>query len=168
MNESHLHPHHRSRRIIRSYQARALKRRPLSAKLADILTKSFGTPVFLAMNTAIFIGWMIINSGMHPAVAPFDPYPYLFLVTFVSMEAIILTIVVLISQNRQSQIDTIRDELLLQVELITEREISKLLAMNKKLLEKSGHKIDDPELEEMLKEVDTSYIERKLEEQIQK
>jgi len=34
------------------------------------------------------------------------------------------------------------------------------------MLEKSGNKIEDPELEEMLKEADTSYIERKLADQL--
>lgn len=70
------------------------------------------------------------------------------------------------SQNRQSQIATLRDELQLQVELITEKEISKVLNLLKKVLEKHNIKVTDHELEEMLEAVDTSYIERKLEEQL--
>ena len=70
------------------------------------------------------------------------------------------------SQNRQSQIGTLRDELQLQVELITEKEISKVLQLLKKILKEHGVEYTDIELEEMLKEVDTSYIERKLEAQL--
>lgn len=70
------------------------------------------------------------------------------------------------SQNRQSQIATLRDELQLQVELISEKEISKVLNLLKKVLEKHNIKVTDHELEEMLEAVDTSYIERKLEEQL--
>jgi uncharacterized membrane protein len=75
--------------------------------------------------------------------------------------------VVLMSQNREKQINTLRDELQLQVELITEKEITKTLFLLKKILEKHDIKYSDKELEEMLKEVDTSYIERKLEQQLQ-
>ena len=70
------------------------------------------------------------------------------------------------SQNRQSQRATLRDELQLQVELITEKELSKALQLLTKILAKKGVKLSDSELEEMLQAVDTSYIERKLEEQI--
>lgn len=66
-------------------------------------------------------------------------------------------------------ISSLREELQLQVNLYAEREITKILQLLKALLEKQGIKIeDDPELAEMLKKLDASYIERKLEEQISK
>lgn len=104
--------------------------------------------------------------GKVPGIPVFDPYPYVLLITFVSLEAIVLTAIVLMSQNRQSQVATLRDELQLQVELITEKEMSKVLNLLKKVLENQGEKLSDTELEEMLQAVDTSYIERKLEEQL--
>jgi uncharacterized membrane protein len=70
------------------------------------------------------------------------------------------------SQNRQSQIGTLRDELQLQVELITEKEISKVLQLLKKVLEKNDIKLSDDELNEMVEVIDRSYIEKKLEEQL--
>ncbi|MEJ2441295.1 MAG: DUF1003 domain-containing protein, partial [Patescibacteria group bacterium] len=99
-------------------------------------------------------------------VSVFDPYPYVLLITTVSLEAIILSVVVLISQIREGYINTLRDELQLQVNLITEREITKVLLLLKELLKKNDIKITDTELHEMLEEIDTSYIERQLKKQI--
>ncbi|MGD8744053.1 MAG: DUF1003 domain-containing protein [Candidatus Woesebacteria bacterium] len=157
---------YRTHNIIRSFEAKALRKRPLSIKIADKLTSYFGSLFFLLLNIFLFTFWILINAGKIPGIPVFDPYPYVLLITFVSLEAIILTTVVLMSQNRQSQIATLRDELQLQVELITEKEISKVLNLLKKVLEKHNIKVTDHELEEMLEAVDTSYIERKLEEQL--
>ncbi len=159
-------PTHRTRQIIRSFQAKAQRRRSPAAKLADWLTSYFGSIGFLLLNLVFFTFWILANKGLIPGIPVFDPYPYILLITLVSLEAILLTTIVLMSQNRQSQIATLRDELQLQVELITEKEISKVLTLLKKILEERGVKLSDSELEEMLQAIDTSYIERKLEEQL--
>jgi len=134
--------------------------------MADWLTSYFGSIGFLLVNIAFFAFWILANLGKIPGIPIFDPYPYVLLIMAVSLEAIVLATVVLISQNRERQISTLRDELQLQVELITEKEISKVLTLLKNLLENQGVKTTDAELQEMLEEVDTSYIERKLEEQL--
>jgi uncharacterized membrane protein len=159
------HPH-KFRQLIRSYEAKALKRRTFVGLLADALTSTFGTIGFLIFNILLFAFWLLVNSERFPIIDPFDPYPYTMLTTVVSLEAIVLTIIVMMSQNRASVTSIIREELELQVGLITEKEITMVLKLLKKYLEKNNVDISDPELDEMLKEVDTSYIERKLEEQI--
>ncbi len=159
--------HHKSRRIIRSFEAEALKKRPLGVKIADFFTSSFGTVSFLLGNALLYGGWIYLNSGRVGWFYPVDPYPYSFLNSFVSLEALGLTITILISQNRQNQRDTLRNELGLQVELISEKENTKILKLLKKILENKEKYSHDPELEEMTKEIDASYIERKLEEQLE-
>lgn len=156
----------KTRQIIRSFEANALKKRSFTTRFADSLTKFFGSMGFLILNLVIFTIWIILNSGNVPGVPTFDPYPYVLLITLVSLEAIILTVIVLMSQNRQSQIGTLRDELQLQVELITEKEITKILILLKKLMDENKIEIRDEELSEMLETVDTSYIERELEKQL--
>lgn len=158
----------KTRYIIESFEAKALKKRPLTIKLADKLTTSFGSISFLIVNLIFFAVWILINTGKLPLVPIFDPFPFTFLTMTVSLEAIILSVVVLMSQNRQGQISSLRDELQLQVNLITEKEITKVLQLLKMILNKNEAEISDLELEDMLKEVDTSYIERKLEEQLDK
>lgn len=165
-NDNKLMPRRNHKRLIQSYEAKALRKRSLAHKIADFLTSYFGTLSFLVLNLAFFASWILINTGKVPGVPIFDPYPFVLLITTVSLEAIILAIVVLISQNRESHTNTLRDEIQLQVDLITERELTKVLVLLKALLEEQKIKIQDEELEEMLKEVDTTYIERKLEDQL--
>jgi uncharacterized membrane protein len=158
--------HEVSRHLIQSFEAKALRKRSLAVRFADDLTSLFGSMVFLTLNAILFVGWILINTGRFPAIAPFDPYPFSMLTTAVSLEAIILTVIVLMSQNRQSLISSLREEMGIQVDLIAEREITKVLQLMSTYLKNKGIKIDDPELESMLKGVDASYIERRLESQL--
>src|SRR3989344_6204266 len=98
--------HEVSRHLIRSYEAKALKKRPLAVRFADDLTSLFGSVIFLVLNALLFIAWLLINTGNIPAIPIFDPYPFSMLTTAVSLEAIILTVIVLMSQNRQSLISS--------------------------------------------------------------
>ena len=118
---------------------------------------------FLVGNGVFFAAWILVNQGyMRPAIEPFDEFPFILLTMVLSVEAIMLTVIVLMSQNRQSYISSVRDELILQTNLIAERELTKVLELLAGV--KNAH---DPELEAMLKTTDISYIERKLEEQLQ-
>jgi len=156
-----------SHHIIRSFEAQELKKRPVIVKLADALTSRFGTIAFLIGNVIIYGGWILINTGNIKGIPVIDPYPYSFMNSFVSIEAIILSIIVLMSQNRENQRATLRNELGLQVELISEKEITKILELLKELHDEKNRDFHDKELEEMTKELDTSYIERKLTEQLE-
>ena len=164
MKESHTKG---SRQIIRSFEAQALKKRPLIVKLADSLASGFGTITFLVGNVVVYGVWVLINTGRVPWIPVFDPYPYSFMNSFVSIEAIILSVIVLMSQNRENQRDTLRNELGLQVELISEKEITKILSLLKEIRQNQKEGTIDMDLDEMTKELDTSYIERKLTEQLE-
>jgi len=159
--------HHHSRQIIRSFEAQALRKRPFVVKLADFLTSYFGTLSFLIGNVLLYAVWILGNSGKIPGFPVIDPYPYSFMNSFVSIEAIILSVIVLMSQNRENQRDVLRNELELQVELISEKEITKILQLLKLIAQKQGVKLDDSEIEEMTKEIDAGYIERKLEKELE-
>ena len=154
--------------IIKSFEAQEAKRRPFSVKMADIFSSRFGTLAFLVINIIFFAVWITINSGKIKGIPIFDPYPFIFLTMTVSLEAIILSIIVLISQNRGNQIASLRQELQLQVNLITEREITKVLKILKEIKDENKKDHDkDLELEDMIEDIDAGYIERKLQEQIE-
>lgn len=153
-------------KIIKSYEARALKKRSLAIKIADRINQFAGSVTFLILNIIFFSSWIALNSIPIAGFTPPDPFPFPMLTTMVSLEAIMLAIFVLMSQNRQSVINSIRDEMQLQVNLVAEKEITKILMLMKKLSEKHKIKIDDPELLEMLKVTDIPYIERHLEKQL--
>ncbi len=155
----------RRRRIIRSFEAKALSHRSFAEKLADAITESTGSVVFLILNAYWFAVWIILNTNIIPGIKAFDPFPFGLLTMIVSLEAIILSIFVLLSQNRAAHIDNLREELHLQVNLTAEEEITKVLEILADMRAKLGIKKSDPELERMLERIDTSYIERALQKQ---
>ena len=153
--------------VERSVKARADAKRGLGARLADHLTTWSGSMPFLLANVVWFAGWIAVNLGLVPGVQPFDPFPFGLLTMIVSLEAIVLAIVVLISQNRAAQIADLREEVALQVEQISEQEITKLLRLTVRLMEHQGIDLSgDLELHTMLKATDTEEITQKLEEEI--
>ncbi|EKE05006.1 MAG: hypothetical protein ACD_19C00426G0028 [uncultured bacterium] len=153
--------------VVQSFEAKELKKRSWSVRLADDLTSIFGSFLFLTINVIFFIFWILANTGNIPNITPFDQFPFPLMTTIVSLEAIILTLIVLMSQNRQSFISNLREEIDMQVNLTSEREITKILQILVKIAEKQGIRLDDKDLSEMLKEIEVSYLERKLEEQLE-
>lgn len=158
----------RRRQFYRSFEASALRHRSLFMQISDDLTTAFGSLTFLILNILFFLFWITINVGTFPEIKPFDPFPFGFLTMIVSLEAIILSVFILVSQNRQSYITSLREELHMQVNLIAEEEITKVLKVLAEVREKLGITEKDPELEAMLQRINTNYIERSIVEQIRR
>ena len=154
------------RRAIKSFKAKADAKRSLSDKFADMLTAKFGTVAFLGLNIIWFAIWIPINTGNVPFIDPFDPFPFGLLTMIVSLEAIMLAIIVLISQNREAKVSELREEIELQLNTIADSELTKLIALMAILLEKEGVKIDDPDIKKLLKPVDSAELIRRLEEEL--
>ena len=155
------------RRLFHSIKAKADAKRTPMEKMADSMTSNFGSNTFLWVNVILFVAWILINTNYIPAVPPFDPLPFNLLTNIVSLEAIILAIFVLISQNRTAKIDDLREETHLQLNLISEREITKLMKMMALLLEKQGIDLSqDPELKKMVRPVSEEEIQKRLEKEI--
>jgi CRP/FNR family transcriptional regulator, cyclic AMP receptor protein len=76
----------------------------LGERIAEVSTQASGTMTFFLINAALFAVWIAANT-LFPTVLHFDPYPFAFLTLSVSLEAIFLSILVLISQNRQAAYD---------------------------------------------------------------
>ena len=157
---------HTSRHIINSLKAKADRKRSLSEKIADWITGTFGSMGFLIVNVLWFSIWIILNLGIIPGLVAFDPFPFGLLTMIVSLEAIVLAIFVLISQNRAEKVDDLREEVDLQVDMIAEEEVTKLLIMVSVLLEKQGIDVSqDAELQAMLSPTNVEKLERILEQQ---
>ncbi len=158
----------RRRQFFKSFEAKSIRSRSLLTQLSDDLTEVFGSTGFLILNFFFFTVWILINVGWIPEIAPFDPFPFGLLTMIVSLEAIFLSIFVLVSQNRSSFISSLREEVHLRVNLIAEEEITKALEVLAELRKEMGIKKKDPELEEMLNRIDTNYIEKSVVEQIER
>ncbi len=155
------------KKVIRSIKAKADARRTPAERLADWMTSSFGSMAFLLLNAVFFFVWILVNTGQLQGMHAFDPFPFSLLTTIVSLEAIMLAIFVLISQNRNIKVDDLREEIHLQVNLIAEKEVTKVMKMMALLLEKQGVDLSqDPELKKLLKPTSEEELERMLEKEI--
>lgn len=154
-------------RLLRSIKGKADDKRTFAERVADKLTAGFGSMFFLVVNVVWFVVWIVINVGLIPGIEPFDPFPFGFLTMVVSLEAIALAIIVLISQNRAAKIADLREEVDLQVNILTEKEITKLLQVVARLAEKQGLDLSrDRELQAMLRPSDTEKLEKDIEQEV--
>lgn len=153
----------RKRQVVKSFEAKMSQQRTPAERMADSLTYIFGDLRFAIANLVWFFVWIVWNMDWVPGLVPFDPFPFGLLTMIVSLEAIFLSIFVLISQNRSAKIDKLRSEVDLQINLTSEQEITKALSMLKILLEKNGVDMSkDEDLPRMLKQIDAWELERKL------
>ncbi len=158
---------HRAYRAIKATHAR--DRGPVE-RMADALTGFAGSTPFFLIHLAWFCVWIPLNMGyLAPlGVRPFDPFPFGLLTMVVSLEAIFLTIFVLMAQKRESAIGELREEVTLQVNLRMEEEVTKTLQLVAGLYGRLGQQLGyDAELETMLKPLDADLIERDLMQQIE-
>ncbi|HVZ67038.1 MAG TPA: DUF1003 domain-containing protein [Patescibacteria group bacterium] len=155
------------RKFFKSFEAKSLRSRSFLTQVADDLTAVCGSTPFLIFHVIFFSTWIVINVGLvAEIIKPFDPYPFGFLTLIVSLEAIFLSIFILVSQNRSSYVSTIRDEVHLGVNLIAEEEITKILEVLADIRREMGIKKPDPQLDKMLDRIDTGYIERSIMQQM--
>lgn len=111
------------------FTAKMNRRRSIAERWADLMTDSFGTLAFFNINALLFVAWIAVNMGAVPGIDVFDPYPFGLLTMIVSLEAIFLSVIVLISQNRAAKNADLREEIDFQVNVQAEREITKMLSM---------------------------------------
>ena len=160
-----------TKRAFRAIKAEhSAELRPLE-RVANTLTRWASSTPFLVLHVIWFGLWIGYNSlyvgQMIFGFTPFDPFPFGLLTMVVSLEAIFLSIFVLLSQSRESSIAELREELNLQVNLRIEEEVTKTLQLVAGLYTRLGHEIaEDPELREMLQPLDAKAIERQLIEQM--
>jgi CRP/FNR family cyclic AMP-dependent transcriptional regulator len=95
-------------------------------KTADWIAEFAGSIPFLLLHVVWFTLWLLFNSVHIPGVPQFDPYPFGFLTLTVSLEAIFLSVFVLLSQNRQAAKDRVRSDIEYDVNLKAELEIAHL------------------------------------------
>lgn len=164
---SHRQENITSRHIIKSFQGQAASKRTFSEKTADFLVETFGSVIFLVLNALWFVFWIVANLGLIPGMPIFDPFPFGLLTMIVSLEAIFLSVFVLISQNRTSKVDDLREEVDLQVDVITEQELTKLMKMLALFMEKQGIDLSrDTEAQEMMQPTNMKKIQQTLERQV--
>jgi len=127
--------------------------------------RAMGSVTFLVCFCIFFIVWICWNLNLM-GLKPFDPFPCPILELIVSIFAIVLSVSVLITQNRQGRADKIRQQVDFEVNVRAEAEITKVLDMLHGIQKKLG--IDtrgDAQLEEMKEVTDVKEIHKNIDEE---
>ncbi|MBI2390600.1 MAG: DUF1003 domain-containing protein [Deltaproteobacteria bacterium] len=143
----------RNLEVLKRKREEAARRRSLGDRVADAITRFCGSMTFVWLHAALTLAWFAINLGVVPGVRPFDPFPFVMLAMAASVEAIFLSTFVLISQNRMQRTADQRDELDLQIDLLAEHEITRLIAMVDAIGRKLEVAMPEEELEELEQDV---------------
>lgn len=102
--------------------------RSFGQRLADRVAAFGGSWSFIILFGAILTAWIGLNSWILVALhrPTFDPFPYIFLNLVLSMIAALQAPVIMMSQNRQSEVDRRRAENDYEINLKAELEIIQL------------------------------------------
>lgn len=140
------------------------RQRALQERIADRVTAFTGSIPFVYLHLVIFGFWIVINLGWVPGVPRFDP-SFVILAMAASVEAIFLSTFVLITQNRMAALADRRADLDLQVSLLAEHEVTRLLTLVRAMAERMGiEESRNPELNELAKDVKPEQVLERLEE----
>jgi uncharacterized membrane protein len=132
-------------------------------RIADAVTRFTGSMRFVYIHLILFGFWIIINVGWIPGLPRFDP-SFVVLAMVASVEAIFLSTFVLISQNRMAALADKRADLDLQVSLLAEHEITRLITLVTAMAEQMGlGQAHDPELVELSQDVAPEKVMEKME-----
>ena len=139
------------------------KRRPAHDRMADAIARFTGSIPFVYLHLAVFGGWIVINLGWTPLPA-FDE-TFVVLAMIASVEAIFLSTFVLITQNRQAKLADKRADLDLQISLLSEHEITRLIALLAAVGKKLGvEEADHPDIDPLTKDVAPEKVLERLDE----
>jgi uncharacterized membrane protein len=121
---------------MRRLEEAALANRSRADRMAAFIANFCGSMPFVWLHVLAFGCWISFNTW--PGLAHFDPYPFTFLTLVVSLEAIFLSSFILISQNYELRISDRRNQLDLQINLLTEQENTKMIQMLERIAKKVG------------------------------
>jgi uncharacterized membrane protein len=155
--------------LERNIQALELRRQreeveaTIEERIAEAITRFTGSMLFVYLHLAFFGFWIVANLGWVPGVPSWDP-SFVVLAMMASVEAIFLSTFVLISQNRMSAAADKRADLDLQISLLAEHEVTKLVTLVSAIADRMGVETQvDTELDEIKRDVAPEAVLDKIE-----
>ena len=115
-------------------QKRESEQRPAAHRFVDRISRIIGRPMYLFGLAAFALAWITINLlGPRWGLRTFDPLPFPLLDGILSLAALVSTTVILIAQNRQTRIEQQHTHIALQVNLMTEEKVAKIINLIEEL-----------------------------------
>ena len=130
----------------------------VSERVSDAITKFAGSMTFVIIHALAYGAWIAVNLGVAPGIKPFDP-SFVVLAMEASVEAIFLSTFVLISQNRMMTAAAKQADLDLQINLLAEHELTRLIALVGAMAKQMGvAAVPDEELAEIQEDVSPEAV----------
>jgi len=123
---------------IAKHELEFLARRSSAERLGDLTAAIVGNLGFVAAHIFLFLFWILANTLDMPPIPHFDPVPFSLLGTIVAMEAILLASLILMRQARLARRADEREHLMLQILLLTEKEVTAVISMNQQIAARVG------------------------------
>jgi uncharacterized membrane protein len=112
-------------------------KRTAADRVGDGIARFAGSFAFVFIHILVFFVWVVGNT-LPSGIRHFDPFPFPLLDTIVALEAILLASFILMRQSGLAKRADERDHLMLQILLLTEREVSAIVRMNQQIAERVG------------------------------
>jgi uncharacterized membrane protein len=145
---------------IAALQRRESEATSASQRLVERMSRFIGRPAYLLGLLVFVIGWVAANLGTPFGIASFDPPPFELLDGILTFSALVTATIVLIAQNRQTRREHQHRHLDLQLSLLTEQKVTKLIHLVEELrrdlpMVKDRH---DPQATALQEATDTAAV----------
>ena len=138
INAKPQHPLAENISAVVKMEQRILDDRTTIERIGDALGSFAGSMSFVALHVLVFTFWFLVNAKVVPGISALDAFRFIHLSMIVSVEAVLLSTFVLMKQNRESKRAEHRQQLTLQIGLLTEQESTKCLQVLQLVCDRLG------------------------------
>ena len=150
-------------RAVVGHRAEGQQARTHIERIVDRIAGFAGSMPFVYLHLVVFGGWLLVDMGWIPGVPPQDP-AFAILGTIASVEAIFLAAFVLMTQKRMADAAETRAHLALQVGLLSEHEMTRVLRLVTAMSQQMGiQAASDPELQDLARDVAPEEVLKQIE-----
>lgn len=115
-------------------------------RLIEQVTRRAGRPAFIALLTALVVGWIALNLGlMALGRTPIDKPPFFWLQGAVALTALYMTVLILTTQRREDKLAGLRDQLTLELSILSEQKSAKIIGLLEEMRRDDPHISDRPD-----------------------
>jgi len=135
--------------LIAKHEQEFLAQRTRAERMTDAVAGFVGSVPFVVAHLCVFAVWLALN--LWPGIHHYDPKPFNLLACIVGMEAILVASFILMRQSRLGRRSDERDHLMLQILLLTEKEVTTVLDVNRQIARQVGLEklANNPDVKEM-------------------
>lgn len=159
---------HRNIRTMLQLRQQAEQSKGIQYRFGNAITRFIGSLLFVGVQIFLVLGWILVNLGWISRFRPFDPYPFTLLSTLLTIEAIFIAIFILLNQNHMADLQQKREELDIQISLLTEQEVTEIMGLVDTISRHLRVKGNSKDLSDLKKETSPVEVLQEIEKEIGK